>query len=93
MPAFSIELSERWKRRFERVDNVVCVGILFAASMPAIVVMLLLALPLLPLFAWCLCVGASSPTRFEASFEGIEAERPDHGDSSDHARTPTPHFA
>jgi hypothetical protein len=90
--ALSFERKEVWKRRLERIDNVVCVGILFAASMPAIVIMSLLALPLLPLFGLCLCMGAGAAPRFERSSKEVEAAdttRREHP----HPPTATPHYA
>ena len=93
MTTFSFEPTERWKRRFERIDNIVCVGILFAASMPAIVVMLLLALPLLPIVAWCLCAGASFMPRFELSSKEVEAGDATRDDHSHGPTAPTPHYA
>jgi len=89
----SFQLNERAKRNFERIDNAVCVAILFAASMPAIVVMMLLSLPLLPFFGVILFMGASPVGRAEALSERAEAEDEAHEHGPGRPAAPTPRFA
>lgn len=82
---------DRLARVFERIDNTACVAIFFAASMPAIVVMLLIAFPLLPLIAvWVAWIAATDGWSRRA--ELIAHEHEDEG----HVEPPhgaTPHYA
>ena len=89
----SFQLDERRKRTFERIDNAVCVAIFIAASMPAIVVMMLLSLPLLPLFGVILFMGANPLGRAEPLSERAEAEDETHEHGPGRPAAPTPRFA
>lgn len=89
----SFQLNERRKRNFERIDNAVCIAIFLAASMPAIVVMMLLSLPLLPLFGVILFMGANPVGRAEPQSEAVEADDGTHEHGPGRPAAPTPRFA
>jgi len=94
MSELAIARKERLARIVRGMDNAVCVAVFIGASMPAIVVMLIIAFPLLPLFgvwvSWVATTGG--PTATEDSVEHPQ----DHAGRTDqpHGHTPaTPRFA
>ena len=94
MPTLSNNLATWWRRHSEHIDHVVCVGIFFTAGMPAIVIMLLLSLPLLPFIGFCFCLGASFPSKQELSLLE-DADDTAHRGQSDRPGpgAATPHYA
>ena len=92
MSELAIDRKARFARVVRGVDTAICVAIFFAASMPAIVVMLLIAFPLLPLFGvWVSWVASTGGPTDTADLEHPgEAGHADH--PGDHA-APTPHYA
>lgn len=53
------EQNGTFERRLRRFDHIFCLTIAVAASMPAIVVMLILAWPIAPMLAACLVLAAT----------------------------------
>jgi len=93
MPELPIDRKERLVLFGHRMDHVLCVAIFIAASMPAIVVMLILAFPLLPLFGvWVsLLAAAEGLTKIPSGAE-LRTEEIEHKDDSGHTGA-TPHYA
>lgn len=94
MPELATARKGRLARRLQGIDTAFCVAVFFAASMPAIVVMLLIAFPLLPLFGvWVSWVASTGGPMNGAGHE--EHPTHEHG-PADHPPghvTPTPHYA
>lgn len=93
MPELALGRKERRARRFERLDNALCVAVFIGASLPALVVMVLIAFPLLPLFGVWVSWIASTGGPMEGA--GYEKHRTDEMGPVDHPRghAPTPHYA
>jgi hypothetical protein len=94
MPELAIRRKERLARFVQKADTAVCVAIFVAASLPALVVMVLIAFPLLPVFGvWVSWVAS---TGGPAGGGSREEPRGDVTNPADHPPghvTPTPHYA
>jgi hypothetical protein len=84
MPELALDRKERLARLVRGLDTTICVAIFIAASMPAIVIMLVIAFPLLPLFgvwvSWVATTGG--PTLTGA---------PEHSTEEEHKHPPSEH--
>jgi len=93
MPELAIDRKERLARLVRGLETAICVAIFIGASMPAIVVMLLIAFPLLPLFgvwvSWVASTGGPTETAGHAEPPTAQAGQADES----RAHTPTPRFA
>jgi hypothetical protein len=94
MATQAFDPNERRKRYLEWIDNAVCVAVFFTAGAPAIVIMMLLSLPLLPLFGLSLLIGAQPPPRFPPSTKEVDVDHTSTQGKSDRPPgTPTPRYA
>ena len=93
MPELAIERKEKLARLVRGLETAICVAIFIGASMPAIVVMVLIAFPLLPLFGvWVSWVASTGgPTQTAAYAEPPTAQPGQAEKPRGHA--PTPRFA
>jgi hypothetical protein len=94
MPELAIHRREKLASVARGIDTAICVAIFIAASMPAIVVMLLIAFPLLPLFgvwvSWVASTGGPTQTAESTDHRADDTTHVDH--PGDHT-APTPRYA
>jgi hypothetical protein len=94
MTELALVRKERSSRLVQRADNAFCVALFFAASMPAIIVMLLIAFPLLPLFGvWVSWVASTGGPTESAGHEEPGAGEAGRVDQPPGHAPPTPRFA
>jgi hypothetical protein len=91
MPEPATVRKERLARLVRGLETAICVAIFIGASMPAIVVMLLIAFPLLPLFgvwvSWVATTGGPTGTA------GQEADEAEHNGHPGEHPAPLPRYA